>query len=60
MPAPKDRRLAIVEEKYPELYADALRLDAMDYWKLIETKGLFDLSKLERRFRLEDAQLNLF
>lgn len=50
----------LLRKKYPELYADALRLDAMDYWKSVETKGLFDLSKLERRFLLEDAQLNLF
>lgn len=32
----------------------------MKLMSLFDGSGLFDLSKLERRFLLEDAQLNLF
>lgn len=44
----------VLRKKYPELYADALRLNVLN--KL----GLFDLSKLKERFRLEDRRRPLF
>ena len=51
----------ILRKKYPELYADALRLDGINPWKSHAEKGKwFSLERLERRFALEDAQIKMF
>lgn len=51
----------ILRKKYPELYANALRLDAINPWKSHAEKGKwFSLERLERRFALEDAQTKMF
>lgn len=51
----------ILRKKYPELYADALRLDGINPWKSHAEKGKwFSPERLERRFALEDAQIKMF
>lgn len=51
----------LLRKKYPELYADALRLDRLNPLKEDQLKkGWFSLEKLERRFASEDLQQELF
>lgn len=51
----------LLRKKYPELYADALRLDRLNPLKEDQLKkGWFSLEKLERRFANEERQQSLF